>query len=119
MGRVLISSKNTPFQNAGGCLGAAILLPISVIGALIASLFARPIDRSADEVAAYIRAMLDGSINDEDSDFDYDEFSCVPIANPELHSIARRACEAFEQGPDVTAILESLLNETEVLAKND
>ena len=61
--------------------------------------------------------MLDGTVCDEDSGFDYDEFSCVPIADPELESIARRACQAFEQGPGGGPILKNLLNETEALAK--
>ena len=117
MGRVLISSENSLLQNAFGLLAAAILIPVGIVGALIAGLFARPIDRTAHEVARYIRAMLDGTVNDEDSGFDYDEFSCVPIADPELESIARRACEAFEQGLGREPILESLLKEIEVLAK--
>ena len=106
-------------QNAFGCLVAGTLLPIGIVGALFAGLFARPIDRTADEVAGYIRAMLDGTVDDEDSDFDYDEFSYVQISDPELESIVRRACEAFEQGGEGIPILESLLQETEVLAKKD
>ena len=119
MGRLLISSENSLFQNAFGWLVAAIVLPFGIVGALIAGLFSRPMDRTAEEVAEYIRAMLDGTVTDEDSDFDYDEFSCVPIADPQLESIARRACEAFEQGPDGNTILESLLKETEILLRKD
>lgn len=118
MRRVLISSENTPLQNAFGVLVAAVFLPIAIVGALVAGLFGRPINRTADEVASYIRAMLDGTVGDEDSGFDYDEFSSVPIANPELDSIARRACEAFEQGPEGKSILEGLLNETMALAND-
>jgi hypothetical protein len=116
MSRVLISSENGLFQNALGCLAAVILIPLAVLGALIAGLFARPINRTADEVARYIRALLDGTVNDENSDLDYDEFSSVPIADPELELIAQRACKAFKQGPEQEQILESLLKEAEVLA---
>jgi hypothetical protein len=117
MSRVLISSKNSRLKNAVGCTLAIILVPFALVGALIAGIFGRPIERTADEVARYIRAMLDGTILEEDSGYDYDEFSCVPIANSELESIARRACQAFElpSGPDHAA-LESLLAETETLA---
>ena len=60
--------------------------------------------------------MLDGTVWDEDAGFDYDEFSSVPIADPTLESVARRACEAFELGPESDrATLESLLAEAEAL----
>jgi hypothetical protein len=63
--------------------------------------------------------MLDGTVANEDSNFDYDEFSCVPIADPRLESIARRACQAFEQRPEGSqSVLESLLRETEALAES-
>jgi hypothetical protein len=119
MSRVLISSENTPLQNAYGCLVATIILPIGIVGAFIAGIFGRPIERPADEVARYIRAMLDGTVLDEESDYDYDEFSCVPIADPMLESLARRACQAFESRPESDrATLESLLAEAEALTIN-
>ena len=117
MSRVLISSENSLLRNAFGLLAAAILVPVGIVGALVAGLFARPIDRTPDEVARYIRAMLNDTVNDEDSDFDYGEFSCVPIADPELESIARRACQAFEQGAGREPILQGLLKEAEALAE--
>ena len=117
MGRALISSENSLPQNIFGCLVAIIFLPFALIGALISGIFGRPIERTADEVARYIRAMLDGTVDEEDSGFDYDEFSCVPIADPKLESLARRACEAFEQRPERDrATLEGLLAEAEALA---
>ena len=118
MSRVLISSENGVLRNAFGCLGAAIFLPIALIVKLIVSPFEKPIRRTPDEVAGHIRAMLDRTIWDENSEYDYDEFSCVPITDDQLESIARRACEAFElpSGPD-RAALESLLAETEIVAR--
>ena len=117
MGRVLVSSENSFLRNVFGCLIIAFALPVMLIVKLIASPFEKPMNRTAVEVADYIRAMLDGTVLDEKSGHDYDEFSCVPIADPQLESIARRACEAFELqgGPDRGA-LESLLAETENLA---
>jgi hypothetical protein len=117
MGRILISSENSRLQNVFGYLLAAVILPFALIGALIWGIFGRPIERTADEVARYIRAMLDGTVNEEDSGYDYDEFSCVPIADPKLESLARRACEAFELRPESDrATLEGLLAEAEALA---
>jgi hypothetical protein len=114
MGRVLISSENSFLQNAFGCVVAAIFLPLAIIVKIVVSPFERPMDRTADDVAGHLRAMLDGTIDD----YDYDEFSCVPIADPRLESIARRACEAFELRPDKDrAALETLLAETEALSE--
>jgi len=118
MTRYLLSSENSFGRNAFGCTLAMLSLPFILIGALIAGLFGKPVERTADEVARYIRAMLDGTVWDEGADFDYDEFSCVPIANPNLESIARRACEAFELRPESDrAALEGLLAEAEALTK--
>jgi hypothetical protein len=63
--------------------------------------------------------MLDGTVLKEESGYDYDEFSSVRIADPQLESIARRACEAFEIRPESDrATLKSLLAEAEALARN-
>jgi hypothetical protein len=63
--------------------------------------------------------MLDGTVLEGDPGYDYDEFSSVAIADPQLESIARRACEAFELRPESDrATLESLLAEAEALAHN-
>jgi hypothetical protein len=119
MSRALISSENSILRNVYGCVLTALVVPFGLLGALIAGGFGRPIDRSADDVARYIRAMLDGTVLAEDSGYDYDEFSCVPIADSQLDSLARRACEAFELRPESDrATLESLLAEAEALARN-
>lgn len=111
-----LSSENSFGRNAFGCTLAVLSLPFILVGALIAGLLGKPIERTADEVARYIRAMLDGTVGDEGAGFDYDEFSSVPIADPNLESIARRACDAFELRPESDrATLESLLAEAEAL----
>jgi hypothetical protein len=81
------------------------------------SMTSRTIFAASDCPSSPIVSCSRSTVNDDDSGFDYDEFSCVPIADPELESIARRACQAFEQGLGREPILESLLKETEVLAK--
>ena len=100
MSRILISSENSLLRNALGCALAVVSLPVMLVGALIAGIFGRPIERTPHEVARYIRAMLDDTVLEEVSGFDYDEFSCVPIADPKLESLARRACQAFELRPE-------------------
>jgi hypothetical protein len=118
MSRTLISSENSKLQNAYGCAVAAIVLPFALTGAAIAGVFGRPVERTAEEVARYIRAMLDGTVMEPDSGYDYDEFSSVQIADGQLNSIVRRACQAFEAQPDSDrAALESLLAEAESLTR--
>ena len=117
MSRTLIGPESSRLQNAFGWLVVAIVVPFGIVAALIAGLFSRPMDRTAEEVAEYIRAMLNGTVTDENCEFDYNEFSCVPIADPQLESIARRACQAFEQGPQGDSILKGLLKEAEALQK--
>jgi hypothetical protein len=89
MSRALISSEIFRLHNAYGCTLAALVLPFALIGALIGGIFGRPIERTADDVARNIRARLHGSVLEEDSDYDYDEFSCVPIADPAPDGFAR------------------------------
>ncbi len=115
MPRYVISSENSFGRNAYGCILLAVLGPFILIGALISGIFGKPIERTPNEVARYIRAVLDGTVWDE-SAYNYDEFSSVPIADPQLESIARRACEAFERAEIDCGALESLLAEAEALA---
>ena len=110
------SPKGDGIKKAIGYLAAGIVLPFALVGALVAGLFARPIVRTPDEVARYIRAMMDGTVNDGASGLDYDEFSCVPIEDPQLDAIATRACAAFEQGHG--EVLAGLLDEALSLANN-
>ena len=114
MNPVSKTTKGGVFRKAVGWLGAGIVLPFALLAALAASLFARPIVRTPEEVAGYIRAMIDGTVND--GALDYDEFSCVPIADPQLDAIATRACAAFEQGNE--GVLEGLLAEAVALGKD-
>jgi hypothetical protein len=62
--------------------------------------------------------MLDGTVMEPDSGYDYDEFSSVEIADAQLDSLVRRACQAFEAQPDCDrAALENLLAEAEALTR--
>jgi hypothetical protein len=64
-----------------------VAMPFVVIAALLSAIFDLKAKLSADEVAANLRHFIEGS----DDDCEWDEFTSVPIANPELEYIRRRA----------------------------
>jgi len=84
---VLISREFSWWRNALGIAASVVILPIGLIVALIAVPFHRPANRSAADVAKYLRDFLQNT-GDE---WDWDDFACVPIANPELESIRQKA----------------------------
>lgn len=63
-----------------------VLAPVAVPVALIARFAERPMERSADEVAAYLRARMEGVVLDG-----WDEFLSIRIADPQLEDIRARA----------------------------
>lgn len=63
-----------------------LLAPVAVPIALIVRLTERPMERTADEVALYLRAALEGTALDG-----WDEFLAIRIADPELEDIRARA----------------------------
>lgn len=64
---------------------SVLLAPVAVPVALIVRLTERPIERSADEVALYLRARMDGTALEG-----ADEFLAIRIADPELEDIRAR-----------------------------
>ena len=83
----LIARENGFLRNV---LGVLIVAPILIVGipiAAIATVFSGPAKLSADEVADYIRAHLDGT----GGDWDWDDFTSVKIADPVLEAIRRDA----------------------------
>ena len=62
-----------------------ILLPVAVVVQLLP--FKRTEDRPPEEVALYIREFLDGS----GGDWDWDDFTSVPISDPWLDAIRDEA----------------------------
>ena len=114
MRRSLIAAENTLWQNAWGVLAAAILIPIVIVLKLVTIPFERPIRRTPDEVAAYLRDFIQGT----GGDWDWDDFVSIPIADPKLESIRARARDypATENG---LAELKALLREAEALMSQD
>jgi hypothetical protein len=68
---------------------AFALLPVAVPVILFLKLFGigQSTDRSANEVAGFIRDFIEGT----GGEWDWDDFICVPIKAPELDSIRRRS----------------------------
>ena len=80
---------------------AVLLAPIAVPLGLVASLWPgkKTVDRSADEVAGFLRDFLDGS----GGQWDWDEFESVPFTDPELEQIR---LQATTPGADLHKVLE-------------
>ena len=83
---------------------AFALLPVAVPVILFLKLFGigQSIDRSADEVAGFIRDFIEGT----GGEWDWDDFISVPIKAPELDSI--RAEASMVELPLCTAGIDEL-----------
>ena len=114
MRRPLISSRNSILQNVTGCAATIILVPTAIIVKLLMLPFERPIERSPSEVAAYLRDFIDGT----GGDWDWDDFTSIPIANPSLEAIRREASE-FDSldTPEAAEVLERLYSKAKALAE--
>lgn len=67
---------------------AKVLLVIAMLPiAVIAGLFASAEKRSPDEVAAYLRNFING----QGGEWDWNDFTSVPIADAQLESVRLRA----------------------------
>ncbi|WP_291193664.1 hypothetical protein [Hyphomonas sp.] len=114
MTRTWINPENSFWRNAAGVVAAAIIIPIATVVKLISMPFERPVKRTAAEVAQYLR----GVINDSDGNWDWDEFTSVPLSDPSLESIRQRAASVempvTEEG---RRTLVALLREAEVASK--
>ena len=90
-----------------------LAIPLAALAALISAVFGLKERRSAAEVATYIRNFL----NEEGDAWDWDDFTSVEIADPNLEDIRRRAASVDLPTTDEgTAALEHLLTEAENLA---
>jgi hypothetical protein len=97
----------------GKTLLLVVAVPLALLAALAATLFGLKAKLSAAEVATYLRDYLDGN----GGEWDWDAFTSVPIADPRLDDIRRKAAEV--KAPDTEeapTILKQLLAEAERLA---
>ncbi len=116
MRRALISPDNAWWQNALGCLAAAVIVPVAIVVKLVSMPFERPIERSPEEVADFPREFIEGTGGDRD----FDDFESIPIADPRLDSIRERASRVTEpMTEEGLATLRALLAEAEALARED
>src|SRR5471030_937266 len=82
-----------------------VLLPVLLPAAAIAGLWAKPEQRTPQEVASLIAGFLDGT-----DEWAWDDFESVQIADPFLEDIRRRAIPLGPPNADV-AVIRSLLAE--------
>jgi hypothetical protein len=92
---------------------AILLLPILAPAALIAQMLPgkKTEDRTAAEVAAYLRDFIEG----RGGEWDWDDFESVPITDPDLDRIRQEAMMAGPPGPDMVKLAE-LLRQVEALS---
>ena len=97
------------FVTAAKVLLVIVALPIAAIAGLLGSAE----KRRADEVATYLRNFVHGG----GGEWDWDDFISVPIANPRLDELRKRAA-AVDLPPSQEGIglLRELLLEAEQLA---
>jgi hypothetical protein len=99
-------------RNALSKAAKVLLVIVTLPIAVIAGLFGSAQKRSADEVADYLRNFIEGL----GGEWDWDDFTSVPIADPQLEGIRRRAAAVdlpvTEQG---STTLRGLLAEVEQL----
>jgi hypothetical protein len=88
---------------------AVILSPLLLPFALLASLLLgkKTVDRSADDVAGFLRDFIEGT----GGEWDWDEFESVPITDPELEGIRLRATTPGARLEEVLRSAESIVRE--------
>jgi hypothetical protein len=91
---------------------AILLAPLLFPVALIFGLFSKPAKRTPAEVAGFLRDFIDGT----GGDWDWDDFTSVRLANPELDAIRQEAdMVALPVTPEGERQLKVLLARAEVL----
>jgi hypothetical protein len=112
MRRVLISPENSFLRNVAGLLLVVPLFIFAIIVKILVLPFDRPQKVSAIQVALYLHEFIEGL----GGEWDWDDFTSVPIADPQLESIRARASQVILPIDDVgLATLGSLLSEVENL----
>ena len=100
----------------GKALLVIVAVPVALIAGLVSTVFGLKAKLSAAEVAKYLRDYIEGT----DGEWDWDDFTSVPIADPQLDDIRRKAAEVT--APDTVeapTVLEQLLAKAERLAAQE
>ena len=91
-----------------------VAIPLAAIAGIVSWVFGLKAKLSASEVATYLRNYIEGGGNA----WDWDDFTSVPIANPQLEDIRRRAAAVTAPDTkDAIIVLQGLLVEAERLAQ--
>ena len=91
---------------------AILLTPLLLPLALLADIFSKPAKRTPAEVSGFLRDFLDGT----GGDWDWDDFTSVRLADPQLETIRQEAeLIALPVKPEGKEKLESLLARAEAL----
>lgn len=103
-------------SNGMGCVAAIFIVPVFLLVKLVTMPFEKPRNLSAEQVVDYLK----GFINGTDRDWDWDNFTTRPIANPRLDDIRERvsALDVPLSEADVDP-LKALLAEAEAIADAD
>lgn len=88
---------------------APVLIPIAIIAGLLPG--KKTVDRTPEDVVGYLTDFLEGA----GGEWDWDDFECVPITDPDLDDIRRRAVIAGPPNVDVAA-LRLLISEAAVVS---
>lgn len=100
-------------RNALSVAAKALLVIAALPVALLAGLFGSREKRTPDEVAAYLRNFIDG----KGEEWDWDDFTSIPIADQTLEAIRQRAAAVELPVTDRgLTTLRELLGETDRLA---
>lgn len=93
-----------------------LVIPVVLLIKLVLMPFERPMKRSPEEVARYLRDFL----NETGGDWDWDDFISIPIADPKLENLRERAAALDLPMPDDnTGPLRELIEEAEAIATSD
>jgi len=93
-----------------------VAVPFALIAGLVSTIFGLKAKLSAAEVVIYLRDYIEGT----GSDWDWDDFTSVPIADPRLDEIRRKATAVTAPDTeDAPTVLKGLLVEAERLAAQD
>lgn len=97
-----------------GLVLALLAVPLAALAALVSWVFGLKANLSAAEVASYLRDFIEG----RGGAWDWDDFTSVPIGDPRLEDIRRRAAPIDLPVTDEgSAILRELLVEADDLAR--
>lgn len=92
---------------------AVLLTPIAIPLAFAASLWPgkKAVDRTPEEVVGFLQDFLDGT----GGNWDWDDFTCVPISDPSLEAVRQQASRLAPHSDDAQATLHKLLEQVRAM----